>query len=582
VVLCSGPFWLNYNPLIPIYRDPSRYYRLYSDDFAYVGASRDWGRTVGNLFVPHNTHIVPAWRVLTWALVAAAGRLENVPAVLPIAAYAVLVATMLLTGRLVARETGRASAGLAALAAVGTSGLMSQATIWYSAGQTIWAGCSVLATLCLLQGWRSRGGAWRLVASVLTTWMAGAFWTVGHVAGPVGAVYLWADGRRRCRLAAAVPLVATAASVALALALGGDRIDGSFSFLGRSTREAITPHGGASNTVHAVVEKLVLLNLGVKAETTNAQSLVLALALGAAWVASRSGSWRPVGGGSAEVGTSWPEKAALAAGVSAVASLFPLIVNADSQKPLVWGTWSVLLFLAGVIATDRANPLERAGAALALSSYYIEMVFRGYIGFEVFRYAFTWYDSIPHIGFVLFVSGWWAGVWGADGPKPVAAATRGAAAGLIVFLAGLLVLNQPRANFVCEEYVPRMLASEAGRFPTDSLRRLRLLTLLYEQARWQERHLVKLEKAEALARRMGVGRRQIREAFGRLDAPGIPVVYDAADLLDLPWESTKRVGPDVVRRALAPLFKVEPHPRPVWLDSWEVWPPTGKTPGEGP
>ena len=44
-------------------REPMEIYILFSDDVAYVGSSRTWDRTVANLFVPHNTHIVPAWRL---------------------------------------------------------------------------------------------------------------------------------------------------------------------------------------------------------------------------------------------------------------------------------------------------------------------------------------------------------------------------------------------------------------------------------------------------------------------------------------------------------------------------------------
>ena len=48
-----------------IAREPRSFYRLYSDDVAYMAGSRTWERTVSNLFVPHNTHIVPAWRLVT-------------------------------------------------------------------------------------------------------------------------------------------------------------------------------------------------------------------------------------------------------------------------------------------------------------------------------------------------------------------------------------------------------------------------------------------------------------------------------------------------------------------------------------
>jgi hypothetical protein len=66
---CLGPAWLFFDPLT--------HYRLQSDDFAYAAASRTWARTQTNLLVPHNTHVVPAWRVLCWLVNAAVGRLER-------------------------------------------------------------------------------------------------------------------------------------------------------------------------------------------------------------------------------------------------------------------------------------------------------------------------------------------------------------------------------------------------------------------------------------------------------------------------------------------------------------------------
>lgn len=100
-----------------------------------------------NLFEPHNTHVVPAWRVVTWALVRTAGTLPRLPSVLAVASYSILIAVMLLTGRLVARESGRAALGLAAMALVGTTSLMLAPAIWYSAGQPLWAGFGILTAL---------------------------------------------------------------------------------------------------------------------------------------------------------------------------------------------------------------------------------------------------------------------------------------------------------------------------------------------------------------------------------------------------------------------------------------------------
>src|ERR1017187_8404762 len=163
IAVCSAPAWLFFDPLSYIPRDPIATYRMQSDDFAYCSASRNWTRTVEGLFIPHNTHIVPAWRLVTWGMVACAGRLSRLPEVLATASDGILVAGMLLTGRLVARESGRSGLGLAAMAAVGTSSLMFSAAIRYSAGQPLWAGFGILATLWYLQGWRRSGGWLRLL-----------------------------------------------------------------------------------------------------------------------------------------------------------------------------------------------------------------------------------------------------------------------------------------------------------------------------------------------------------------------------------------------------------------------------------
>jgi hypothetical protein len=57
--------------------DELRHFTLLRDDFAYVARSRDLQTTWGHLLEPHNTHVVPIFRLWTFVLVALAGRLEN-------------------------------------------------------------------------------------------------------------------------------------------------------------------------------------------------------------------------------------------------------------------------------------------------------------------------------------------------------------------------------------------------------------------------------------------------------------------------------------------------------------------------
>ena len=134
------------------------------------------------------------------------------------------------------------------MAVYGTTSLLVTPATWYSASQPLWAGLGILATLWYAQSYR-RSGRWlALVMSALTAPIAGWFWTVGHMAGPAAAVYLWADGRRRCRLAAAIPLAATILTIVFSLAMSARQIDSTISFHGRTIREALDPVQGSLHT----------------------------------------------------------------------------------------------------------------------------------------------------------------------------------------------------------------------------------------------------------------------------------------------------------------------------------------------
>src|SRR4029077_20121685 len=67
VLLCVAPAWLM--------ADMLDYYRLHGDDFVYLAGSRSWAVLANHLWEPHNAHVVPLFRLGTYALVRAAGRL---------------------------------------------------------------------------------------------------------------------------------------------------------------------------------------------------------------------------------------------------------------------------------------------------------------------------------------------------------------------------------------------------------------------------------------------------------------------------------------------------------------------------
>ncbi|MFO0892365.1 MAG: hypothetical protein U0790_24900, partial [Isosphaeraceae bacterium] len=139
LALIALPAWL--------FADHLRYAGMARDDFVYVSDSRDVGRTLATLFEPHNTHIVPLFRIWTFALSGLAGRLSALPTALVDAAYLHLVLACLAVRSLVCRETRSQAAGLIAMAVLGLSTLNLTAIIWYSASQAMMAGAAVLATL---------------------------------------------------------------------------------------------------------------------------------------------------------------------------------------------------------------------------------------------------------------------------------------------------------------------------------------------------------------------------------------------------------------------------------------------------
>jgi hypothetical protein len=555
--LAAAPAVLFFDPvdIIPgrghVARDPLDIYTLFSDDVAYVSASRTAQRTLSNLFIPHNTHIVPAWRVLTWVLVSAAGSLARLPEVLAVVSYSILVAVMLLAARLVARETGQSLLGLLAMVLVGTTSLMLAPATWYSAGQPLWAGFGILSALWYAQSYRRSGRRPSLVLAAVSAVLAGWLWTIGHLAGPVAAVYLWCDGRRRCRLATAVPLAATALAVALGYGLGGRYIDAAVSFHGRTVREAFKPLQGLYHTAQAIPEDLVFANLGLTVHTTQAQGAVLSLILILLW----SRRW-------------W------------IGFVPPLRAGAGSRPTP----------LARVHARA-IGPLECAAAALIFGGYWIVWAPRGYMEYQFLRTIsprlyVPWYHVVPQIGAVLLVTTWRAG----NRPEPArhaAASNRepvtwSQIAGLGLLALVLIVLNRPRVDSAVRHNVPSLVQWERDSklFPLTRHQTMRANILLLNRAEWQRQYLRRLDRCEETARRLGLGRDSIRAAFGHQWIPNTfhtvrefqYELYDAVAVLDLPQHG-KRVDVTTVRRALAEFFPPESEPRPFWLDPKVPWPP---------
>jgi len=490
LLILAAPAWL--------FADSLRYYRVQGDDFAYIRDSRTFARAVDHLFIPHNAHIVPAWRIVTWGLAASAGTLANLPTVLGLATYFVIPMVMLAIGVLVGRETRRPSVGLVAMAFAGLTSVLRSPSTWFSAGQTLWTALGILLMLLALQSWRRSGGAWRLALSAVWAVVAGGFWTIGHVSGLAGAAYLLADGRPRARIAALVPLLATVAAVTLSFGLGANKIDVDVRLDGGPSDKRPNPFVGASHTLQSISETLVIGNLGVAAETSPLQAAVLTLTLAGLWL----WTFREGGG---------------------------------------------------------PTPLECAGGVIVGIGYLVCWTFRGYYAWGNLRGLLTWYDAVPHLGAILFVVGWWSRVWDRQGsPKPL---SRGGAIGVIVVTLGLLAVHEPRVTRLFMNDLPPMTDAEKNALrDVPALHRLRCVLYSEILQMRQREHLARLDRAEAIARQHGIGLDLIHRAFGKVLTPGLPIKkYDAAELLNLPRLGTE-TDPARARERLAPLFVVEPEP----------------------
>jgi hypothetical protein len=474
VALCGVPGWL--------WGVPLRWYFLKLDDFVYLARSRTLAALWSHLATPHNAHVVPLFLLETHLLARLAGSLQALPRALSWASYATLVLAMVTTGHLVAWETGRPARGLAAMAAVGLSSVLGPAVLWYAASQALAAGTLILAMLAALQAWRSRGSWWLLAAGLIAAVAAPLFWSGGYSAGLVGLAYLWSDGRRPCRLAAALPLAASVGTAALVWRVAGRTIRTASHLAEHSLREGVGLEPAVTHTSQAVCEALVLNNLGLDAATTAGQALVLGSLLAGLWAWSRRGS-DPAG-----------------------------------DRPL-----------------HRINPLEAAGATLVLANFGMVFAVRGTeTTFENLR-ALGWYDAIPQLGAVLFVAGWWSGPLGSPPFRLIEPPRLRELLTVVVFVAALLMLQTPRVQRVIFQYDG--LAASVQPADRSVRERLRTPDDLAEQARRQRQALTKLDRIERLARQGGLERTAFHQIMEHVAVPGVPENlpgFSVLDLLDLP------------------------------------------------
>ncbi len=144
---------------------------------------------------------------------------------------------------------------------------------------------------------------------------------------------------------------------------------------------------------------------------------------------------------------------------------------------------------------------------------------------------------------------------------------------------GLIVLNRPRVDALIRGTSPPLIGSEHEKFKITRLQTMRANAIQSIRVEWQRRYLLRLDQAEVVARRLGIGQDGIRAAFGHIFIPASTgrllmaqrELYDVAAILDLPAQG-RAIPPAAIRDALGRYLVPDSEPRAPWLEPGEEWP----------
>ena len=502
VFILTLPAWLM--------ADELRYSILIGDDFVYIADALDWQTAWSHLFKPHNTHIVPLFRLWTATIVALAGPLEDMPWAFRAASYFGLIVTMLSVFLFVATETGRTNLGLAAMAGMGLTTVVQPAVSWYSAGQALWAGAGIVLTLILAQAWSRHGGVWRLLLVALACLAAPLFWSGGLLAGPAATAYIIAKNPSRYRGVLVVLVAATALAGLLVVGLSRQQITGTNQIWEHHKELWPRPVQALLHTVQAITETLVVANLGLDAVTSAAQAIGLVAVLAGIWFWSRGG-------------------------------------------------------------LRRINALEASGVVVVVGSYLLVYFFRGNFPYSSLR-DLGWYNAIPQVGAAVFAAGWWQSLR-PDLPHSLTRIEAVGVLGFVGLLCVLHAPRAER-NLIkyapalypseVEKFpIPELLRLRALYFKEEQLGR---------QVRAFAR-LTKAKSAIAHLNVSPETLRRIYGRVLVPGIPDQQRNSDVFSLIKFPPEDPAR-PPDLLRihRALDDLIRPESEPRPDWLNQDDPWP----------
>jgi hypothetical protein len=280
---------------ISLYLYPLLCPELVQDDFQILARGATWQRTVDDLWVPQNEHVMPLGRLLTYALMRVGGRATLLPWTAGLVGPLALLAALPLVYLFVRRELGHAFYGLVAAVLFGVSSVYQQAVYWFAAAFSVLALDMILLALLAAQRWRQTGRGLWLAVSALACFLAPGWFASGVLAGPLCVLYLISpECPRRVQETRALllgvgksflPLLGTLLFLAVSLPLAGPYLQRLEHHEHRPLAEAIDLRVGLVYTLRSVVDNLLLGMAGVSTVVVPMPGVVVVLTLAAvaAW-----------------------------------------------------------------------------------------------------------------------------------------------------------------------------------------------------------------------------------------------------------------------------------------------------------
>jgi hypothetical protein len=343
-----------------------------------------------------------------------------------------------------------------------------------------------------------------LAAVALAALAAPAIWSGGLAAGPAAVAYLAVKRPSRARGAALLLVVIAIAATAMIVVAARTYLLTAGVAWGGHRGLWLRPVRGILHTAQTLVEVCLLGNLGLEATTTPAQDVAILAGLIGLHSLSRGG-WR------------------------------------------------------------RINPLEAAGAMIALGGGLIEYTFRGNMPYQSAR-ILGWYYAIPQLGALLFAAGWWTAVF----PVRPGRISRGQAAALLGLIVGLCAAHLPRAQRFLLNGAPPFAPGEESAFPTTELRLARARYYKAETRERQVRTLARLDRLDRILARSGASPDDLRDRFGRVLVAGMSTEDLRTDTFSLlvprPRSEQALHALATYGAEIAELLQPEPEPVPFWLD----------------